>query len=80
MRKLLVLLLAGLPAAAEACPVCFGAPGSTETKAIEMAIWFLLGVLGVVFAWLGAFFFYLMVRNRKPLPHEDELAKIAGVE
>ncbi len=49
MRRLIVLLLVVLVAqSAMACPVCFGAPDSPLTKGATNAIWFLLGVIGLV--------------------------------
>ena len=64
-------LAAAAPAAA--CQVCFGDPNAPMTKSVEMGVWFLLGIVLLVEAAFGIFFFvYLRRRARKvrdPLPH-----------
>ncbi|MGZ4808980.1 MAG: hypothetical protein ACXV7D_06570 [Thermoanaerobaculia bacterium] len=37
-----------VPTIAHACPVCFGDPNSPMTKGTSNAIWFLLGIVGMV--------------------------------
>ena len=66
-RRLTVLLLIGLvciPRAAMACATCFGAAGAPQTNAMNMAILFLLSVIGTVLSLFATFFVYLMLRAR----------------
>ncbi|HEY5892292.1 MAG TPA: hypothetical protein VIT91_03585 [Chthoniobacterales bacterium] len=56
---------------AEACPVCFSAPDSAETRGMTLAILFLLGTVGIVLCGIAAFFMYLAVRQ-KEMPVESE--------
>jgi hypothetical protein len=64
----LVAVLAGSSVAANpaaACSVCFGDPNSPLTHGVEMGVWFLLGVILLVQAGFGIFFFvYLRRRTR----------------
>lgn len=62
----LAFLFALLPAAAQACPVCFGAADSSDSQALGIAIVFLLGVLAVVLGGLVAFFICLARRSQGP--------------
>ena len=59
-----------LPAAA--CQVCFGDPNSPLTRSVEMGVWFLLGVILLVQAAFGIFFFVYLRRRargiRVPMP------------
>ena len=66
MRKLCVIFLMGLvllPRVAVACATCFGAADAPQTKALNMAIFFLLGVFGVVAIGVLSFIFFLRVRG-----------------
>lgn len=47
---------------AQACAVCFGAPGSDVNKAMALAIGFMLLILAVVLGSFITFFFYLKRR------------------
>jgi len=60
---LLTLMLA-VPRAALACPVCFGQSDSPMAQGVNMGIFFLLGVIGVVLAGFATFFVYLARRSR----------------
>lgn len=48
---------------AAACQTCFGDPNSPLTKSAEMGVWFLLGVILLVEAAFG-FFFFVYLRRR----------------
>ncbi|MGE3496643.1 MAG: hypothetical protein AB7N53_01985 [Candidatus Binatia bacterium] len=64
------LLGGAVPVAA--CQVCFGDPNSPITQSVEMGVWFLLGVILLVQAAFGIFFFVYLRRRarsvRDPLP------------
>jgi hypothetical protein len=65
MRKVLFsTLMLAAPRAALACPVCFGQSDSPMAQGVNMGIFFLLGVIGVVLAGFAAFFVYLARRSR----------------
>ena len=61
---LFTALLLAVPRAALACPVCFGQSDSPMAKGVNMGIFFLLGVVGLVLAAFAAFFVYLARRAR----------------
>ena len=59
------------PRLAAACAVCFGDPSAQMTKGAEQGVWFLLGIMLLVQAGFGIFFFYLRRRAqrfRDPMP------------
>ena len=58
---------------AQACAVCFGAPGSNVNDAMAMAIGFMLLILFAVLGLFISFFFYLRRRANAPLPDYAEL-------
>jgi hypothetical protein len=65
MRKaLFAALILAAPRAALACPVCFGQSDAPMAQGVNMGIFFLLGVVGVVLAAFAAFFIYLARRAR----------------
>ena len=41
---------------------------------MTMAILFLLGTVGVVLCGIGSFVFYLMARQKEPMPHAELFA------
>ena len=47
-----------------ACSVCFGQSDSPLAQGTNMAIFFMLGVTGVMLASFAGFFIYLMRRKR----------------
>jgi hypothetical protein len=49
---------------AVACPVCFGQNDSPLASGVNMGIFVMLGVTGVVLAGFASFFIYLMRRAR----------------
>lgn len=73
---LLALLLA--PTLASACPVCFGAAGSTASKAASNGIFFLLGVIGFVQMGFVAMFIGFWRRARALRAHRDSFRVIDG--
>jgi len=56
------LALLYLPSTASACSACMGDPNSKSAGAINNAIFFLLGCIGLVLGSLAAFAIYLMKR------------------
>ena len=65
MRKALLLaFMLVAPRVALACPVCFGQSDAPMAQGVNMGIFFLLGVVGVVLAGFAAFFVYLARRAR----------------
>ena len=64
-----------LPSMADACTVCFGAPGSAQTEAIGWAIGFLLVIIAAVLGCVSAFGIYLYRRSQKLNPEEQALAE-----
>lgn len=57
---------------AQACAVCFGAPGSNVNDAMAMAIGFMLLILFAVLGLLITFFFYLRRRASASLPDSTD--------
>jgi hypothetical protein len=65
MRKTLFTSFAVLaPRVALACPVCFGQNDSPMAAGINLGIFAMLGVTGVVLAAFASFFIHLMRRAR----------------
>jgi hypothetical protein len=63
-RVLITTGLVAAPRAALACPVCFGQSDSPMAWGTNMAIFFMLGLTGVVLAGFGGFILYLMRRAK----------------
>ncbi len=66
LLSLLALLVIGaLQQQAQACPLCMGAQDGPTASAVNNAIFIMFGVLGVIFAGIGAvaFRFYLRMRR-----------------
>jgi len=62
-----------VPAAAMACPVCFGENDSPMALATNMGIWMMLAVVAAVLVAFASFFVYLMRRAKlaaQPTPQE----------
>ncbi len=57
------VVAAWLSPEARACSVCFGAPGSVETQAMNWAILFMLGVLACVLGSFALFMVHLARRD-----------------
>jgi hypothetical protein len=69
MKKFLVpaafIVAVACPHIVEACPVCFGAPDSPQTKGAQAGILALLGVtVSMLAGFAGFFFIYLRRRIR----------------
>lgn len=65
MAALLPAWLLVLPTVAEACVTCFGQSDSDLARGMNMGIFTLLGVLGVVLSSLVAFFVFIGVRSAR---------------
>lgn len=65
----------GLHANLQACAVCFAAPESPESRGMTIAILFLLGTIGTVLCGIGAFFIYLLAKQKEPLPPHAEISQ-----
>jgi len=63
-RALIATTLVAVPRAAFACPVCFGQSDSPMAWGTNMAIFFMLGLTGIVLAGFGSFIVYLMRRAK----------------
>lgn len=65
MRTLLATaILCATPRLALACPVCFGQNDSPLAKAVNMGVFFMLGVVAVMLSAFAAFFIHLSRRAR----------------
>jgi hypothetical protein len=62
--KLLTLIFLAAPRLALACPVCFGQNDSPLAKGVNMGIFFMLGIVGLMLGAFAAFFVYLSRRAR----------------
>jgi hypothetical protein len=62
--KLLTLMFLAAPRLALACPVCFGQNDSPLAKGVNMGIFFMLGIVGVILGAFATFFVYLSRRAR----------------
>ncbi len=60
----LAVLLSAVPTAAFACPVCFGQNDSAMASGTNMGIFFMLGLVALMFAAFASFFLVLMRRAR----------------
>jgi hypothetical protein len=63
-QSLTTAALVAVPRLAFACPVCFGQSDSPMAWGTNMAVFFMLGITGVVLAGFGGFIFYLMRRAK----------------
>jgi len=61
-----------------ACSVCFGQSDSPLAQGTNMAIFFMLGVTGVMLASFAGFFIYLI--RRKRLVADDGVGSVPGHE
>jgi hypothetical protein len=62
MMAVLVLLV---PHISSACPVCYGDPASPQTKGMQAAVFFLLGVTGLMMTGFISLFVYFWRRGRR---------------
>ena len=75
---LAVVLTALVPAAAQACAVCFGAADSKMTEGMNAGILALLGIVGLVQVGFVAMFLHIRHRSRKHREQRDSLHLIRG--
>ncbi len=61
---LLTTLFLTAPRLALACPVCFGQNDSPLAKGVNMGVFFMLGVVGVMLGAFATFFVHLSRRAR----------------
>ena len=62
--RLLTLIFLAAPRLALACPVCFGQNDSPLAKGVNMGVFFMLGIVGVMLTAFAMFFVYLSRRAR----------------
>jgi len=72
----LILLLGAN--AADACPVCYGAPGDPMVKGTNNGVWVLLGVVGFVQIGFVAMFWSFWRRARQQRRFRDQFHVIEG--
>ena len=78
MRTTAILCLVFFSRTALGCSTCFGDPNAPQTHAINMAILFMLGVVGTLLGLFAAFFVHL--RNRaKHVAHEPYASNYGGL-
>lgn len=65
------LSLLAFQASLQACPVCFAAPESPESRGMTIAILFLLGTIGVVLCGVASFVIYLVAKQKEPRPQAE---------
>ena len=64
MRALAIVFLVCFSRTALACSTCFGDPDAPQTHAMNMAILFMLGVVGTLLGLFAAFFVHLRIRAK----------------
>ncbi len=69
----MALALCALPHAASACDACMGGKDPNVRPAINGAIFFMLGMVGMMLGGIGFFMRYLSRRASMPLPAYTEL-------
>ena len=65
MRTTAILCLVCFSRTALACSTCFGDPNAPQTHAVNMAILFMLGVVGTLLGLFAAFFVHLRIRAKQ---------------
>ncbi len=55
-----------------ACATCYGDPQSLQTKGMNSAIWFMLGITAVVLSGLGVVFIGFIRRARRASLNQSE--------
>ena len=74
----LAVLIAAVPRAAFACPVCFGNSDAPMAIATNNGVLFMLGIVVVVLGAFASFFVYL-IRRANRLAEETRPAADAGL-
>ena len=78
---LMTLFMLCTPAAALACPICFGGdPNSPEAQSLNWAVFTLLGVTGGVLSGFVGFIFHLMKLSRQSLGNEPHTRDTDNVD
>lgn len=72
-----VWLMVCLPMVADACPVCIGNPDDPMTKAVSVGIFFMLGMLGIVFGGFAGLVFFI-VKKKPGLAAKQSHEEISG--
>ncbi len=72
------LLALFLPTVAQACAVCYGAPGDPMVKGVNNGIWVLLGLVAFVQIGFGAMFWSFWRRAREQRRFRESLHLIEG--
>ena len=62
---MMALLFLFVPSLVSACPACWGDPESPQTKGMQAAIFFLLGLTGVVLSLFTSLFVYFWKRGKR---------------
>jgi len=78
VRKFFALASILVAQSAMACPVCFGDPSSPLTKGATNAVWFLLGIVGLVQAGFVALFVSFRRRARAMRRVREQFHVIQG--
>jgi hypothetical protein len=68
----MALTLAAMPEMARACDACMGGKDPTIRPAVNGAIFFMLGMVGMMATGVGFFMHYLAKRAKMPLPPHAE--------
>jgi uncharacterized protein (DUF983 family) len=69
---LFAVALTSLPTVTHACDVCMGAKDPAIRPAVDGAIFFMLGIIGMMVTCVGFFMRYLAKRAHMPLPAHAE--------
>ena len=72
-------MLAALPHVAQACDACTGGKDPNIRPAINGAIFFMLGMVGLMASGLGLFVTYLVRRAKAAMPPHEELARMMSL-
>jgi len=64
-RTALTAAVLAWPRLAAACPICFGENDSAMTLGVSYGIYFMLGIIAVLWVAFGSFFIYLWWRSRR---------------
>jgi hypothetical protein len=71
--RVLIAAVLLAPQMANACTACLGDPNTNIAKGANAAIFLMLGLLGGMFALLGAFAYALYRRAKAPMPPHAEI-------
>lgn len=74
----LAVTMALLPELLHACPVCYGEPNSPLTKGVDNAVFFLLGIVGLVQVGFVGLFVSFWLRARALARRREQFRVIDG--